>query len=77
LSYDPSWRFPRRWFQVRKLDSVELTWKPLPSSSNYAWDIAYAEVLPRTEYALTPLGFQLKGVIREMARFGEALGRSS
>jgi hypothetical protein len=45
LSYDPSWRFPRRWFQVRKLDSVELTWKPPPSSSNYAWDIAQKQAL--------------------------------
>jgi adenine-specific DNA-methyltransferase len=25
LAYDLSWRFPRRWFQVGKLDSVELT----------------------------------------------------
>jgi DNA-binding HxlR family transcriptional regulator len=35
----------------------------------------YAEVPPRTEYALTPLGFELEGVIREMARFGLALAR--
>jgi DNA-binding HxlR family transcriptional regulator len=34
----------------------------------------YAEVPPRTEYRLTPQGLQLEGVIREMARFGEALG---
>jgi hypothetical protein len=25
LAYDPSWRFPCRWFQVGKIDSVELT----------------------------------------------------
>lgn len=35
----------------------------------------YAEVPPRTEYELTPLGLQLKGVIWEMSRFGEALGK--
>jgi DNA-binding HxlR family transcriptional regulator len=35
----------------------------------------YAEVPPRTEYALTPLGLRLKGVIWEMSRFGEALGK--
>jgi DNA-binding HxlR family transcriptional regulator len=33
----------------------------------------YAEVPPRTEYQLTALGLRLKGVIKEMARFGEAL----
>lgn len=33
----------------------------------------YAEVPPRTEYQLTALGFQLKEVIRAMARFGVAL----
>jgi len=33
----------------------------------------YAEVPPRTEYELTRLGLQLKGVIREMSRFGQAL----
>jgi hypothetical protein len=27
-----SWRFPRRWFGVGKLDSVELTWKPPPQA---------------------------------------------
>lgn len=35
----------------------------------------YAEVPPRTEYALTPLGLQLRGVIEAMARFGAALAR--
>ena len=39
-SYDPSWRFHRRWSQVGKLDSVELPWKPPPLSSNYVGDIA-------------------------------------
>ncbi len=33
----------------------------------------YAEVPPRTEYELTSLGLQLKGVIRAMSRFGDAL----
>ena len=33
----------------------------------------YAEVPPRTEYALTQTGLELKGVIMEMARFGELL----
>jgi DNA-binding HxlR family transcriptional regulator len=33
----------------------------------------YAEVPPRTEYALTSLGMQLQGVIEAMARFGMAL----
>ena len=33
----------------------------------------YAEVPPRTEYALTPLGHQLKDVIAAMARFGALL----
>jgi hypothetical protein len=28
-------------FQVGKLDSHELTGKPPPSSSNYAWDITF------------------------------------
>jgi DNA-binding HxlR family transcriptional regulator len=35
----------------------------------------YAEVPPRTEYTLTELGLELKGVIVEMARFGELLQR--
>jgi DNA-binding HxlR family transcriptional regulator len=35
----------------------------------------YAEVPPRTEYELTHLGLQLKGVIREMSRFGDALAK--
>ncbi len=35
----------------------------------------YAEVPPRTEYALTPLGLQLKGVIWAMSQFGEALSK--
>jgi DNA-binding HxlR family transcriptional regulator len=35
----------------------------------------YAEVPPRTEYSLTPLGVMLQGVIQEMARFGEALAK--
>lgn len=35
----------------------------------------YAEVPPRTEYSLTALGLQLKGVIWEMSRFGEALSK--
>jgi hypothetical protein len=39
LPYDPSWRFPLRWFQVGKLDSVELTGETAASSSNYPWDI--------------------------------------
>lgn len=33
----------------------------------------FAEVPPRTEYELTHLGLELRGVIREMARFGELL----
>jgi len=36
----------------------------------------FAEVPPRTEYRLTPLGLRLEGVIREMGRFGEALGEA-
>lgn len=35
----------------------------------------YAEVPPRTEYRLTTLGLQLKGVIKEMGRFGEAMAK--
>lgn len=35
----------------------------------------YAEVPPRTEYALTKLGFQLKAVIEAMGRFGETLAK--
>jgi hypothetical protein len=45
LPYDPSWRFPLRWFQVGKLDSVELTGETAASSSNYPWDITFK---PRT-----------------------------
>ncbi|HEY0178706.1 MAG TPA: helix-turn-helix domain-containing protein [Dokdonella sp.] len=32
----------------------------------------YAEVPPRVEYALTPLGFSLSGVVRELDRWVEA-----
>lgn len=35
----------------------------------------YAEVPPRTEYALTPLGRELEAVVAAMAAFGLALAR--
>jgi hypothetical protein len=44
LPYDPSWRFPLRWFQVGKLDSVELTGETAASSSNYPWDITLRQI---------------------------------
>ncbi len=33
---------------------------------------AYAEVPPRVEYALTPLGLSLSGIVRELDRWVEA-----